>query len=467
MRFLIHADAVPEMTGDGLVPQEYEYDRIAEMFVPILARFGTVHVIRDWPGEIDSVNEACRQSGESCLFIFFGPPHKIPEGLRCPAVAAFAWGYSTIVDSAWWGNPRNDWRVALRACKGAIVFSSYAAEVVRTAMGGSFPVAAVLPPVWDHCASVYSPGAAWNAEARSEIRGHGVLVDSVTAGFSADLLLSPVRPLPKPDKGWIAEYIEEIEELWSERYRRLAARFGYDVSRKSEKTPAPVQDFAVDLQGVTYTSVLNPSIETKAWRQMLTAFCWAFRETANATLVLNMTSDDFYAYREDLFVVLSRLAPFQCRVVVMHAALSDGAYRNLIAATTFYVNTSECEGLCVPMMEFMAYGKPVIAPAHTAMADYVNDATAFAIGSSRQLSKWPHDPREVLRTETYRLDWETIVAAFRESYLVATTDMQRYAKMGAAAQSQIRQIASQNDVEEQFRSFLATAIFSNENVTPG
>jgi hypothetical protein len=119
------------------------------------------------------------------------------------------------------------------------------------------------------------------------------------------------------------------------------------------------------------------------------------------------------------------------------------------------------------MMEFMAYGKPVIAPAHTAMADYVNDATAFAIGSSRQLSKWPHDPREVLRTESYRLDWETIVAAFRESYLVATTDMQRYAKMGAAAQSQIRQIASQNDVEEQFRSFLATAIFSNENVTPG
>src|SRR6185312_2727130 len=122
------------------------------------------------------------------------------------------------------------------------------------------------------------------------------------------------------------------------------------------------------------------------WHDILTAFCWAFRDVADATLVLKMVKGDPHSYRRDLFLILARSAPFKCRVVTMDGFLEDADYAGLMATTSYYVNASNAEGLCMPLMEFMSAGKPAIAPRHTAFADYVDATAAFVVASSPQLT---------------------------------------------------------------------------------
>ena len=139
------------------------------------------------------------------------------------------------------------------------------------------------------------------------------------------------------------------------------------------------QEQVISVAGVVYSTVLNPADGRKNWVELITAFCWAFKETDNATLVLKMTHHDLEYYRIVLVTLLSRLSPFRCRVVVLHGFLDDAQYQGLIAASTYYVNASTGEGLSLPLMEFLAGGKPAIAPRHTAMADYINDDLGFVL----------------------------------------------------------------------------------------
>ncbi|SED14776.1 hypothetical protein SAMN05519104_2899 [Rhizobiales bacterium GAS188] len=232
-----------------------------------------------------------------------------------------------------------------------------------------------------------------------------------------------------------------------------SGRVGEASMRAVLKRLDPAQVARLKLDGVVYTSVLGPTDGRKNWFDMVTGFCFAFRDTPDATLVLKMIHHEVGDYRDTLILLLSQLAPFRCRVIAVHAYLEDKAYARLIRGTTYYVNTSLGEGLCLPLMEFMASGRPAIAPRHTAMEDYVDEGGAFIVDSSLQYSVWPHDPRWMFRSERYRLDWESLVAAYRESYRIAKTAPERYAAMGQHAAKRIHDLASISVVTEQLRSF--------------
>src|SRR5690606_16968558 len=120
------------------------------------------------------------------------------------------------------------------------------------------------------------------------------------------------------------------------------------------------------LSGVVYTSVLNPEDGRKNWIDLISAFCWAFKNEVNATLIVKMVHADIESYRTQVMTHLSRLAPFKCRVVIVHGYLTDAEYKDLIKASTFYVNSSACEGLCLPLVEYLCSGRPAISPLHTA-----------------------------------------------------------------------------------------------------
>jgi glycosyltransferase involved in cell wall biosynthesis len=187
---------------------------------------------------------------------------------------------------------------------------------------------------------------------------------------------------------------------------------------------------------------------------MLTAFCWTFREVEDATLVLKMVKGDPSSYRRDLFLILARSAPFKCRVVTMDGFLDDADYAGLMGATSFYVNASNAEGLCMPLMEFMSVGKPVIAPCHTAMADYVDPSAAFVLETTPEHNVWPNDPRHLYTTMRERLKWDSLAAAFAESYRVAKQAPERYAAMGANAEGIMRDYCSDDAVRERLRHIM-------------
>ncbi len=219
----------------------------------------------------------------------------------------------------------------------------------------------------------------------------------------------------------------------------------------SPSPPPPKPEVAVTLAGVVYTAVLNPTDGRKNWHDILTGFCSAFREVEDATLVLKMVKGDSSSYRRDLFLILARLAPFKCRVVTMDGFLEDTDYERLRSATSYYVNASNAEGLCMPLMEFMCVGKPAIAPRHTAMMDYIDDSAAFILGTTLEHNVWPHDPRHLYTTMRRCLQWDTLKTAFTRSYEVAQQEPALYAQMGRSAVDIMRRYCSDAVVKEQLR----------------
>jgi glycosyltransferase involved in cell wall biosynthesis len=153
--------------------------------------------------------------------------------------------------------------------------------------------------------------------------------------------------------------------------------------------------------------------------------------------------------------MLAQLAPFKCRIVIMEGFLEEDAYAALVDATSFYVNASNAEGLCLPLMEFMALGKPAIAPCHTALEDYIDPSAAFIVASSPEHNVWPNDPRQRFHTMRQRIHWDTLVEAYEESYRVAKTDPERYRAMCVRASEIIRDYSADAVIRERVRAAIA------------
>lgn len=249
--------------------------------------------------------------------------------------------------------------------------------------------------------------------------------------------------------------------------RWLPSRLRRRLARGSGELPlAPsVETGSLELSGVVYTSVLNPADGRKNWRSLVSAFCWAFREEPDATLVLKMSHRSLSAYFSALQEILLAVSPMECRVVAIHGFLAEQEMKELIAATTYYVNASEAEGLCLPLMEFLSAGVPAIAPTHTAMADYVSEECAFVVESGVVPTVWPQDPRQLWKTRKHRVDWESLTSAYRTSFEVATSNPARYAAMSSAAVSGQRAFSSEARVGPLFREALAHAMGQPDAVT--
>ncbi|MEM9014227.1 MAG: glycosyltransferase, partial [Pseudomonadota bacterium] len=181
----------------------------------------------------------------------------------------------------------------------------------------------------------------------------------------------------------------------------------------------------VDLDGVVYTALINPFDGRKNWVDMVVAFCWAFKDVEDATLVLKVSASHIVQFADEFVFYLRRLAPMKCRIVVIYAYLDGDAYDTLFLSTSFYVNTSYGEGQSIPLCEAMSSGIPAIAPKHTAMRDYVDNDAAIVFDTRPQLTHWQHDPRRALRCMHFKPDWMSLVEAYRESYDIAKNDPER------------------------------------------
>lgn len=452
---LIGSKITQESIQHSLGKPEYSYYFLMKEFIPALRRLGTVIEVKRLE-EVDALFEQHSALGRQVLFLSFSPPQQTPLGLRCPTIPLFAWEFDSIPDVAWEGDPRNDWRYVFERVQGCIATSREAAALVASAMHEQLPTLALPAPVWDRFADLGSPHG--HAPCRSVRRFPfaGTVIDSPALGLSADGLVR------RPEEDPVAEVaaVPPVESRWRH-YRRLSRALFDGWKREVRRAPAapavaPVEApiAEVDLRGVVYTTVLNPADGRKNWIDLITAFCWAFRDNADATLVVKMTHHSLEHYRVVLMTLLSRLAPFACRVVVLHGFLEDAQYRALVAASDYYVNASSCEGLCLPLMEFLSAGKPALAPRHTAMADYLEADMGFLLQGALEPTCWPHDPTGMLATHRYRLNWQSLMQAFRDSYALARADARGYTQMSASAYEKMRAFCSLPVVTDTLDAFL-------------
>ena len=190
---------------------------------------------------------------------------------------------------------------------------------------------------------------------------------------------------------------------------------------------------ALALDGVVYCSVFNPTDGRKYRDDLITAFVWAFRDRVDATLIVKATHAD---PAEAVLLILAhvgRLGRVRCRVIVVYGLLTDESQNSPVEATSYCVNTSQGEGQCLPLMEFMSAGRPAVAPDHSAMRDYVAHANTFVVESVLRSGSWPHDERQAFRCLRSELRFDGILRAYRESFRVAREDGARYAAMSDEA----------------------------------
>lgn len=514
MNFILYSDIGENTIDKCLGLPEYSYYFVLKAFCSVLAELGTVMLVQHPETEVDPLFEKCKQRGEECVFLSFSPPNKALVGLKCSTVSVFAWEYSNIPNELWDEDRRNDWRSVFASHGRTITLSGYTARNVRNVMGQDFPVLAVPAPLWEQFVGARARFGRMPPIVKTSFHLRGTVLDSRILGLSADGLIAniPVSDTPviheeelpvaieqpslEPEPGpqghvlsqnlryrlavtkrhllsWYREILRDLLPLWLAKMVAVGGRKGYALGRTiaqagSKKTshfpesPPPSEELVtavqepealVNLDGVIYTSVFNPKDGRKNWFDMVTAFCWTFRDVEDATLVLKMNERDLSSYRVTLMTLLSQLAPFQCRVVTLHAFLDDATYEKLMGATTYYVNTSLCEGLCLPLMEFMCCGKPAIAPVHTAMEDYIDESVAFIVKAGLEHNVWPHDPRDLFRTLRYRLNWASICTAYRDSYEVAKNAPEKYQQMSNRVLERLQSYASGAVVKESLQDF--------------
>src|SRR5262249_12109020 len=124
----------------------------------------------------------------------------------------------------------------------------------------------------------------------------------------------------------------------------------------------------LELSGVVYTTILNPCDKRKNWSDLLSGFLLALRDREDVQLVVKLVvSPDGEA--EALAEVLAGYRDVgishRCRLAFVTAYLSDEQLVRLTEASSYYLNTSHAEGSCLPLQNFLAAGRPAVAPANT------------------------------------------------------------------------------------------------------
>lgn len=154
MKILVYSQVTAEHIKTSLGQPEYSYFFVLKTFLPVLRRLGDVQIIENPLQDVDRIYRECRESGKSCVFLSFTPPHKTLVSLECPVIPVFAWEYSNLPNETWEDGLFNDWVSILRRCAAALTHSSYTLHGISAALGDEFPATWAPSPVWDQFAGV-------------------------------------------------------------------------------------------------------------------------------------------------------------------------------------------------------------------------------------------------------------------------------------------------------------------------
>lgn len=413
--FLVYSAMTQDTIQSSLGEPEYSYYFVLKAYLPVLQRLGEVIIVSDPATEVDPIFKQCQESGRHCLFLSFCPPDQLNLELACPTLPVFAWEFENIPNEVWDNDIKTDWRYVLGRSGWAITHSSHTVANVQHNVRRGYPIVSAPAPVWDHYATL--PGVRRGSDI------HQAFEITVSDGHLIDT-------------------------------GNLDLQMFSPENRSRSKVPAPLDaPITLTLNGVIYTTILNPRDGRKNWMDLIWTFCWAFKEQPDATLVIKLTCYDPEQMVDVLLYDLYKLTPFKCRVIAISGYLPDRDYETLARSSSFAVNASRGEGQCLPLMEYMSCGVPAIAPRHTALLDYIDDSNSFIVESSLEPSHWPHDPRQYYRTLRHRIDWESLLKAYLASFEMISHNPQNYRDMSVQASSALQSYCSTAVVEEVLRNF--------------
>lgn len=391
------------------------------------------------------VNRAKKTGG---VHLCLAQPHELPRDAGPETIPVFGIDTALCPDEALAGDRWTFWALRLARAGRAGVFSNHAVDAVRALMGPDFAVSVLRPALV--CPAAPRPSS------RAILRLRGSVLDTAKwadtrpidappaaptvtddlfeGSDPSDLASEPVpawRKTPRYRLGTVRKhatlvYREALRDLLPLPLARLVSQTagaGHRSARRilaaivQAKNAGPtglaqapgwqVGDVDVPVGGgvvVVFAAVLGAL--DQGWEDLLSAFVATCKGDGQATLVIKtgeLDADTGVGYAD----FVRRLGPFTCRIVILAGDI-EGGLDQLIGASDFYACASHGEAAPLPLMRFLAAGRPAVSPSHSALADFVDPASSFVVESSIEYAAYPGDVEQRLRATRWRPDWESL-----------------------------------------------------------
>ena len=432
----------------------YSYRYVYRAFAPLLERWGQHREASGPRGVLEQAVAETRRRQLQPIHLSFLPLHLMDVVPNVLNVGVPAWEFPDIPALDLENDPRQNWVRRAEQVDLIITHTQFSrAAFVRA--GVRTPVHVVPVPIQPDYFQVPS----WQPDQR-------VVLDCPCYVFPQPAALPrPPRPWVSTETGHLPARLS-LRRLYKKCIKAIPPRFGKAMHRSARAVRAalwsarqalketdireqyPPQPY-LELSGVVYTTILNPFDTRKNWQDMLSGFLLALRDRDDATLVVKLvvSADWEGAALAEMFAFYrSTGLSHRCKLVFVTAYLSEGQLIELTRASTYYVNTSRAEGSCLPLQNFMAAGRPALAPSHTGMADSLDEQCGFTLASHPEPAPWPQEIAGGYRTTWHRLVWQSLHDQLRASHEAARQGSLRYLSLADGARERIRGLASAESV---------------------
>jgi glycosyltransferase involved in cell wall biosynthesis len=428
----------------------YSYRYVYRAFAPLLARWGGHKEVSGPRGRMEEATAAARAHGRAPVHLSFLPLHLMDVTADVPNIGVPAWEFPDIPAIDLDDDPRQNWVRRAEQVDLIITHTQFSrAAFLRT--GVRTPVHVVPVPIRKD----YFEVADWHP-------GQRIVLDCPCYVFpQPPSLPRPPRPWVHTETGHLPSRLS-LRQLYKKCVKAMPERFGKAMHRSARAARAALwsarqvfreQDIRqlypphpdLELSGIVYTAILNPFDARKNWQDLLSGFLLALRDREDATLVVKLVVSaewEAEALAEMFAFYRNTGLSHRCKLVFVTAYLSEEQLVELTRASTYYLNTSRAEGSCLPLQDFMAAGRPAVAPPHTGMADSLDDECGYLVESHPEPAGWPQEVGGGYRTTWHRLVWQSLHDQLRSSYETARSGGPRYQTMAARARERMRQLVS-------------------------
>ncbi len=450
---------VTSMYSDGdmkrrLGRDAYSYRYVYRAFAPLLERWGN-H--RDVSGPSAALERAAAEASSQRtqpIHLSFLPLHLMDLVAGIPNVAVPAWEFPDIPSFDLEDDPRHNWAKRANEVDLIVTHTQFSRSAFLRA-GVKTPVHVVPVPI----EADYFRVADWRA-------GQRVVLDCPCYVFPQP------TALPRAPRPWVSTETGHLRTRAGLRqlYKKCVGLMPNPVGKAIHRTARAVRAglwsarqtlrerdvrelypplSSLTLSGVVYTTILNPFDARKNWHDLLSGYLLALRDREDATLVVKLVVSAEWeaAALAEMFAFYRACGlSHRCKLVFVTAYLSEAQLIELTRGSTYYVNTSRAEGSCLPLQNFLAAGRPAIAPPHTGMADSLDDDCSFALASHPEPARWPQEIDGGYRTTWHRLVWQSLHDRLRASYETARQHSAGYRKMAECARRRMRDLVDAESV---------------------
>jgi glycosyltransferase involved in cell wall biosynthesis len=443
--------------------EAYSYSFVYRAFAPLLERWGRAVEVLGPRSELKGALRRARQEGREPVHLSFLPLHLVRLVPDAPNIVVPAWEFPDIPCTDLGGDPRHNWaRIADEATL-LITHTDFARDAFVRA-GVRTPVHVVPVPI----APAYLAAPAWQPGQCVVLNRPCYVFPRPESPLAVGRISNPSyqgRRISNPSyraPAFRRRLRARAAMLYRLLTRRLPTAFQISIKRALRAAEAGYVEArrvlaeahvaaccplspALALTGVVYSTILNPLDGRKNWEDLLSGFLLALGDRDDAVLLVKLivSPDKEATSLHELFDYYGHLGlRHRCKLAFMTAYLSELELLELTRASTYYVNTSRAEGSCLPLQNFLASGRPAVAPGHTGMADSVDAGCGFVIASHPEPACWPQDPEPRAVTTWHRLVWQSLHDQFRASYEIAHHNLARYHELSRAARARMEDLAS-------------------------